>query len=56
MFPPAGYTAQAGAENYIGEKECARGYLLHVATRIGTVNLYKTSGHWDYYRENMFPP
>ena len=22
---------------------------------IGTVNLYKTSGHWDHYRENMFP-
>ena len=23
---------------------------------IGTVNLYKTSGHWDHYRENMSPP
>ena len=29
---------------------------LHVMTPcIGTVNLYKTSGHWDHYRENMFP-
>ncbi len=23
---------------------------------VGTVNLYKTSGHWDHYKENMFPP
>lgn len=22
---------------------------------VGTVNLYKTSGHWDHYKENMFP-
>ena len=22
---------------------------------VGTVNLYKTSGHWDHYKDNMFP-
>ena len=22
---------------------------------VGTVQLYKTSGHWDHYKENMFP-
>ncbi|MFR2613089.1 MAG: hypothetical protein ACLTGG_06310 [Subdoligranulum sp.] len=34
----------------------ARRSYLHVDPCIGTVNLYKTSGHWDHYRENMFPP
>ena len=37
------------------EKERARGYLHVMTPCIGTVNLYKTSGHWDHYRENMFP-
>ena len=32
-----------------------RGYLHVMTPCIGTVNLYKTSGHWDHYRENMFP-
>jgi len=32
-----------------------RGYLHVMTPCIGTVNLYRTSGHWDHYRENMFP-
>lgn len=42
-------------EDYIKGKERERGYLHVMTPCIGTVNLYKTSGHWDHYRENMFP-
>ena len=54
MFLPAGYTVWQELENYIKEKERARGYLHVMTPCIGTVNLYKTSGHWDHYKENMF--
>ena len=55
MFLPKGYVIWQELENYIKEKERARGYLHVMTPCIGTVNLYKTSGHWDHYRENMFP-
>ena len=31
------------------------GYLHVYTPCVGTVDLYKTSGHWDHYKENMFP-
>jgi len=43
-------------ENYIKDKERRLGYLHVMTPCVGTVNLYKTSGHWDHYKENMFPP
>ena len=55
MFLPNGYTVWQELENYIKEKERARGYQHVMTPCVGTVNLYKTSGHWDHYRENMFP-
>ena len=54
MFLPAGYTVWQELENYIKEKERARGYLHVMTPCIGTVNLYKTSGHWDHYKQNMY--
>ena len=42
-------------ENYIYEKEQALGYKHVYTPCVGTVDLYKTSGHWDHYKENMFP-
>jgi threonyl-tRNA synthetase len=43
-------------ERYIVDKELSLGYE-HVYTPImGNVELYKTSGHWEHYHENMFPP
>ena len=48
----AGQTGFCGAGRTLKAARAA----LHVMTPcIGTVNLYKTSGHWDHYRENMFP-
>ncbi len=55
MYLPNGFILWNELENYIRNKELKRGYL-HVQTPpLGNVELYKTSGHWDHYRENMFP-
>ncbi len=55
MFLPKGYTLWQVLENYIKDKERRLGYLHVMTPCVGTVNLYKTSGHWDHYRDNMFP-
>lgn len=55
MYLPNGFILWNGLENYIRNKELKRGYL-HVQTPpLGNVELYKTSGHWDHYRDDMFP-
>ncbi len=55
MFLPRGYTIWRELENYIRDKERKLGYLHVMTPCVGTVELYKTSGHWDHYKENMFP-
>ena len=55
MFLPKGYTIWQELENYIKAKERKLGYLHVMTPCVGTVNLYKTSGHWDHYKDNMFP-
>ena len=53
---PKGATIRRTIERYIVDKEVSLGYQ-HVYTPImGDVELYKTSGHWDHYQEDMFPP
>ena len=53
---PNGATIRRQVERYITDKELANGYQ-HVYTPVlSNLNLYKTSGHWDHYREDMFPP
>ena len=54
MFLPKGYTIWQELENYIKEKERKLGYQHVMTPCVGTVNLYKTSGHWDHYKENMY--
>lgn len=55
MFLPKGYTVWQELENYIKEKERMLGYQHVLTPCVGTVGLYQTSGHWEHYRENMFP-
>ena len=55
MFLPKGYTLWRLLEDYIREKELRSGYQHVLTPCVGTVDLYKTSGHWDHYKENMFP-
>ncbi|PAB00459.1 threonine--tRNA ligase [Enterococcus canintestini] len=53
---PKGATIRRIIERYIIDKEVSLGYQ-HVYTPImANVDLYKTSGHWDHYHEDMFPP
>ena len=55
LWLPKGATIRRVIERYIVDKEQKLGYD-HVYTPImGSVDLYKTSGHWDHYQENMFP-
>ncbi|MFE8703758.1 threonine--tRNA ligase [Cytobacillus sp. FJAT-54145] len=55
LWLPKGATIRRIIERYIVDKEERLGYD-HVYTPImGSVDLYKTSGHWDHYQENMFP-
>jgi threonyl-tRNA synthetase len=56
LWLPKGATIRRIIERYIVDKEIELGYQ-HVYTPVlGSVELYKTSGHWDHYKENMFPP
>ena len=55
MFLPKGYTVWRILENYIRDKELKLGYQHVLTPCVGTVDLYKTSGHWDHYKQNMFP-
>ena len=55
MFLPNGYTVWQELETYIKRKERAQGYQHVLTPCVGTVELYKTSGHWDHYKDNMFP-
>ncbi len=55
MYLPNGYIIWEELENYIKGKEKKRGYHHVLTPPIGNVELYKTSGHWDHYKDNMFP-
>lgn len=55
MYLPNGFTLWNTLENYIRDKELKRGYV-HVQTPpLGNVELYKTSGHLEHYKDSMFP-
>lgn len=55
LWLPNGAIIRKELENYIYEKERKLGYKHVYTPCVGTVDLYKTSGHWDHYKENMFP-
>lgn len=55
LWLPNGAVIRKQLENYIYEKERNMGYEHVYTPCVGTVDLYKTSGHWDHYQENMFP-
>ena len=55
LWLPNGAIVRKQLENYIYKKEVKLGYNHVYTPCVGTVDLYKTSGHWDHYKENMFP-
>ena len=55
LWLPNGATIKRILERYIQDKEIAMGYS-HVSTPVlASTKLYKTSGHWDHYKDDMFP-
>ena len=55
MYLPNGFIIWNLLENYIRDKEMKRGYKHVLTPPLGNVDLYKTSGHWDHYKDSMFP-
>ncbi len=55
MYLPNGSTIRRILERYIVDKEVAMGYNHVYTPSLANVELYKTSGHWDHYKDDMFP-
>ena len=55
MYLPNGYIIFEELEKYIKGKERKIGYKHVLTPPLGNVELYKTSGHWDHYKDDMFP-
>ncbi len=55
MFLPKGYIVFEILERYIREKERRLGYQHVLTPCMGNVELYKTSGHFEHYKDDMFP-
>ena len=55
MYLPKGATIRRTLERYIQDKELALGYWHVYTPSLANVDLYKTSGHWDHYKDDMFP-
>ena len=55
MYLPNGATIRRLLERYIQDKEIELGYSHVYTPALANVQLYKTSGHWDHYKDDMFP-
>ena len=55
MWLPNGATVRMELENYIRQKEIKLGYHHVYTPSLASTDLYKVSGHWDHYKEDMFP-
>ncbi|MBD9075129.1 threonine--tRNA ligase [bacterium] len=55
MWLPNGFIVRRSLVDYITDKELLHGYKHVMTPSLGSVELYKTSGHWDHYKEDMFP-
>lgn len=55
MWLPNGFLLRRALSDYIMDKELKLGYRHVLTPSLGSVDLYKTSGHWDHYKDDMFP-
>ena len=55
MYLPDGATIRRLLERYIQDKELLLGYNHVYTPSLANVELYKTSGHWEHYKDDMFP-
>jgi len=56
LWTPKGAILRHIIENYLYEKLNKAGYQWIVSPHIANLQLWKTSGHWGFYRENMYSP
>ena len=55
MYLPNGFTVRRALSDYIMDKELQQGYIHVMTPSVANVKLYKISGHWDHYKDDMFP-
>lgn len=55
LWTPKGTILRSILEDFLKQEQVKRGYLPVVTPHIGRVDLFKTSGHWQKYKEDMFP-
>ncbi len=55
LWTPKGTLLRSILEDFLKQEQLKRGYLPVVTPHIGRVDLFKTSGHWQQYKEDMFP-
>lgn len=55
LWTPKGTILRSVLEDFLKQEQLKRGYLPVVTPHIGRVDLFKTSGHWQKYKEDMFP-
>jgi threonyl-tRNA synthetase len=55
LWTPKGTVLRSVLEDFLKQEQIKRGYLPVVTPHIGRVDLFKTSGHWQKYKEDMFP-
>ena len=55
MYLPDGATVRRLLERYIQDKEIKLGYMHVYTPSLANTELYKISGHWDHYKDDMFP-
>ena len=55
MWLPNGFIVRRLLSDYITDKELALGYKHVLTPSVGSIDLYKTSGHWEHYKDDMFP-
>jgi len=56
IWLPKGTILRETLENYLRDEQRKRGYEPVITPHIGNINLYKTSGHYPYYKDSQFPP
>lgn len=55
LWTPKGTLLRSTLEDFLKQEQVKRGYLSVVTPHIARVDLFKTSGHWQKYKEDMFP-
>lgn len=55
LWTPKGTVLRSTLEDFLKQEQLKRGYLPVVTPHIARIDLFKTSGHWQKYQEDMFP-